>query len=39
MLTLFTTPVVYLYLDRFSIWCRALWQRRGRENLTAAPGD
>ena len=39
MLTLFTTPVVYLYLDRFSLWSRALWQRRGRENLTAAPGD
>ena len=24
MLTLYTTPVVYLYLDRFSIWCRRL---------------
>ncbi len=23
MLTLFTTPVVYLYLDRFRLWCRA----------------
>jgi multidrug efflux pump len=22
-LTLFTTPVVYLYLDRFRLWCRA----------------
>jgi multidrug efflux pump len=22
MLTLYTTPVVYLYLDRFAIWCR-----------------
>jgi multidrug efflux pump len=21
MLTLYTTPVVYLYLDRFRIWC------------------
>jgi multidrug efflux pump len=28
MLTLFTTPVVYLYLDRFS-----LWARRGRARL------
>ena len=28
MLTLYTTPVVYLYLDRFSIWTRRLRQRR-----------
>jgi multidrug efflux pump len=26
MLTLFTTPVVYLYMDRFSVW----WQQRRR---------
>ena len=39
LLTLYTTPVVYCYLDRFRLWCRALWKRRGRENLTAAPGD
>jgi multidrug efflux pump len=26
-LTLFTTPVVYLYMDRFRLWCRGLWQR------------
>ena len=26
MLTLFTTPVVYLYMDRFSVW----WQQRNR---------
>jgi multidrug efflux pump len=26
-LTLFTTPVVYLYLDRFRLWCRRIWQR------------
>ena len=25
MLTLFTTPVVYLYLDRFRIWWRGIW--------------
>ncbi|MFZ6693220.1 multidrug efflux RND transporter permease subunit [Undibacterium sp. SXout20W] len=24
MLTLYTTPVVYLYLDRFRLWCSAL---------------
>jgi multidrug efflux pump len=28
-LTLYTTPVVYLYLDRFQIWCAQL--RRGRQ--------
>jgi multidrug efflux pump len=26
-LTLYTTPIVYLYLDRFRLWCRRLWQR------------
>ncbi len=26
-LTLYTTPVVYLYLDRFRLWCKRLWQR------------
>jgi HAE1 family hydrophobic/amphiphilic exporter-1 len=28
-LTLFTTPVVYLYLDRFSLWLK---QRRARKH-------
>ncbi|MDQ2102312.1 efflux RND transporter permease subunit [Azospirillum isscasi] len=27
MLTLYTTPVTYLYLDRFRLWCRRLWRR------------
>jgi multidrug efflux pump len=27
LLTLYTTPVVYLYLDRFRLWCRRMWQR------------
>ena len=27
LLTLYTTPVVYLYLDRFRLWCLA-WRRR-----------
>ncbi len=27
MLTLYTTPVVYLYLDRFRLWSNAQWQR------------
>jgi multidrug efflux pump len=26
-LTLYTTPVIYLYLDRFSRWLRGLWSR------------
>ena len=32
MLTLFTTPVVYLYLDRFSLWLRG---ERGKGNAPA----
>jgi len=27
MLTLYTTPVVYLYLDRFSRWSGRTWHR------------
>jgi multidrug efflux pump len=27
LLTLYTTPVVYLYLDRFGLRCRNAWQR------------
>ncbi len=27
ILTLYTTPVVYLYLDRFGLWCRERWER------------
>jgi multidrug efflux pump len=37
LLTLYTTPVVYLYLDRFSLWLR---ERRGqprRHNVAQAP--
>ncbi len=30
MLTLYTTPVTYLYLDRFRLWCRRLWNRPRR---------
>ena len=37
MLTLYTTPVVYLYLDRFRLWCRRLWaNRRGRRPVDQA---
>jgi multidrug efflux pump len=35
LLTLYTTPVVYLYMDRFSLW----WARRGsRTPSLATPG-
>jgi len=34
MLTLFTTPVVYLYLDRLHLWWQAL---RGRTNRRILP--
>jgi multidrug efflux pump len=27
VLTLFTTPVIYVYLDRFGNWCSSLWAR------------
>jgi multidrug efflux pump len=42
LLTLYTTPVVYLYLDRFSLWLRG--RRGGRRthgaaDVTLAPGE
>jgi multidrug efflux pump len=38
LLTLYTTPVVYLYLDRFSLWLRA---RRGHglRDAPLVPGE
>jgi multidrug efflux pump len=30
VLTLYTTPVVYVYLDRFGAWCNRLWSRWSR---------
>jgi multidrug efflux pump len=27
LLTLYTTPVVYVYLDRFRLWCQRMWRR------------
>jgi multidrug efflux pump len=27
VLTLYTTPVIYLYMDRFGHWCASLWAR------------
>ncbi|GAB1232311.1 multidrug efflux RND transporter permease subunit MdtC [Ferrigenium sp. UT4] len=38
LLTLYTTPVVYLYLDRVSRWLSTLFRRRSRHALgTASP--
>lgn len=34
MLTLYSTPVVYLYLDSFRLWCR---RSTGRQYLAALP--
>jgi hypothetical protein len=37
LLTLFTTPVVYLYMDRFAGWSRRQWKRvRGDRDTGAA---
>jgi len=33
LLTLYTTPVVYIYMDRFRLWCLRLW--RGRTGAMA----
>jgi multidrug efflux pump len=38
MLTLYTTPVIYLYLDRFAVWCSELWARL-YSGPVAEPGE
>ena len=35
-LTLYTTPVIYLYLDRFALWIRGVEVRGG---AAAQPGE
>jgi multidrug efflux pump len=37
LLTLYTTPVVYLYLDRFSLWFARLRKRPGKMLAAARP--
>jgi multidrug efflux pump len=37
LLTLYTTPVMYLYLDRFGRWCSRLWARVHPQTPPAAP--
>jgi multidrug efflux pump len=39
MLTLYTTPVVYIYLDRFGLWCRRLRQRRFGKGAAVKPAQ
>jgi multidrug efflux pump len=39
VLTLYTTPVIYLYLDRFGAWCRGKWARRYAYLPPAAAGE
>ena len=34
VLTLYTTPVVYLYLDRFRLWSVRLWRREDPQAVT-----
>jgi len=39
VLTLYTTPVMYLYLDRFGRWSSRLWARLYPERPPAAPAQ
>jgi len=37
MLTLYTTPVMYLYLERFGAWCSRQWARLYPYSSPSAP--
>ncbi len=39
VLTLYTTPVIYLYLDRFRLWCQGLWRRSVPDVAAPLHGD
>ncbi len=39
LLTLYTTPVVYLYLDRLRLWYRGVSVQRGAGDISAAASD
>jgi multidrug efflux pump len=39
VLTLYTTPVMYLYLDRFGSWSRGLWARMHPDSPPAASAE
>ena len=38
LLTLYTTPVMYVYLDRFRLWCQRHLARRGRAVNSSVQG-
>ncbi len=37
MLTLYTTPVIYLYMDRFRLWSERTFRRKSAHVLPEAP--
>jgi multidrug efflux pump len=37
LLTLYTTPVIYIYLDRFRLWSSGAFRRRHPEMMVEAP--
>jgi multidrug efflux pump len=39
VLTLYTTPVMYFYLDRFGAWCSRSWARIHPQRPPAAPAE
>jgi multidrug efflux pump len=39
VLTLYTTPVVYLYLDRFRLWSKRAWRGYPQAESPLAPGE
>jgi len=39
MLTLYTTPVVYLYMEKFRIWWEGFWAHKPSIAPEASPGD
>jgi len=39
VLTLYTTPVIYLYLDRFRLWCQRLWRRSAPDVSAPQAGE
>ena len=39
ILTLYTTPVVYLYMDRFGVWTSGFWNRWYHGIMGDKPGD
>ncbi len=38
LLTLYTTPIVYLYFDRLRLWTARRWRRRHPDRLAESPG-